>query len=49
MNEEKKQKLTDAEMIELQESISEGVQDFFDNYDWDGDFRKNIGNKPNPE
>jgi hypothetical protein len=49
MNEEEKRKLTDEEMIELQESISEGVQDFFDNYDWDRDFQKNIENKSNPE
>jgi hypothetical protein len=46
---ENQRKLTDEEMLELQNRISKGVEHFFDNYDWDEDFQKNIGNKPNPE
>jgi hypothetical protein len=32
--------MTDEEMQELQEQISEGVERYFEDYDWDKAFRK---------
>jgi hypothetical protein len=32
--------MTDDEMQELQESIIEGITDYFDKYDWDGAFKR---------
>ena len=30
-------------MQELQNRIAEGIQDYFDNYDWDGKFLQHFG------
>ena len=32
--------MTDEEMQELQNQIIEGIQEYFENYDWDKAFRK---------
>lgn len=32
--------MTEDEMQQLQESISEGIAEYFDNYDWDKAFEK---------
>lgn len=32
--------MTEDEMQKLQESICEGIADYFDNYDWDKAFKK---------
>lgn len=34
--------MTEDEMQELQISIAEGIQDYFDNYDWDKAFVKHL-------
>jgi hypothetical protein len=46
---ENQRKLTDDEMLELQNRISSGVADFFESYDWDKDFQQNVMNKPNTD
>ena len=35
--------MTEEERQALMERISEGVQDFFDNYDWDGKYIEYFG------
>lgn len=37
--------MTDDEMEELQEGIIDGIQDYFDNYDWDKAFAKYLEGK----
>lgn len=37
--------MTDDEMQELQESIVEGIADYFDNYDWDKAFTRYLEGK----
>jgi hypothetical protein len=32
--------MTDEEMQKLQESIIEGIEDYFESYDWDKAFKK---------
>jgi hypothetical protein len=32
--------MTDEEMQELCNNICEGIQDYFENYDWDNAFKK---------
>ena len=34
--------MTDEEMQKLQEQIVEGIQEYFDNYDWDKAFTKHL-------
>ncbi len=49
MTEENKKKLTEEEMQELRDSIVEGVEQFFETYDWDNAFLKYQEKKQNPE
>ena len=35
--------MNEIEMQELQNRIAEGIQDDFDNYDWDGKFIQHFG------
>lgn len=35
--------MNEIEMQELQNRIAEGIQDYFDNYDWDGKFLQHFG------
>lgn len=37
--------MTDDEMQELQESIIEGIGEYFDNYDWDKAFTRYLEGK----
>lgn len=37
--------MNDEEMQKLQESITEGIQEYFDNYDWDKAFKKYLEDK----
>jgi hypothetical protein len=37
--------MTDDEMQELQESIIEGITDYFDKYDWDDAFKRYLEGK----
>jgi len=47
--EDDKKKLTPEEMQELRDSIVEGVEQFFETYDWDNAFLKFQEKKQNPE
>jgi hypothetical protein len=35
--------MTEDEMRALEESIVEGIREYFDNYDWDKAFKKHLG------
>ena len=35
--------MNEVEMQELQNRVVESIQDYFDAYDWDGDFIKHFG------
>ena len=37
--------MTDEEMQKLQEQIIEGIQDYFESYDWDKAFKKYLEGK----
>jgi len=37
--------MTDDEMQDLQDSIIDSIQDYFDNYDWDKAFQKYLEGK----
>jgi hypothetical protein len=36
-------KMNEVEMQELQNRVVEGIQDYFDAYDWDGNFIQHFG------
>ena len=36
-------KMNEVEMQELQNRVVEGIQDYFDTYDWDGKFIQHFG------
>ena len=37
--------MTDDEMQELQQSIAQGVEDYFETYDWDKAFKRYLEGK----
>jgi hypothetical protein len=37
--------MTDEEMQKLQEQVIEGIQDYFESYDWDKAFKKYLEGK----
>ncbi len=49
MAEDSKKKLTPEEMQELRDSIVEGVEQFFESYDWDNAFLKYQEKNQNPK